>query len=566
MAHGTPLITTIVAALVLAFVLALLANRLRLPPIAGYLMAGIILGPFTPVHVADADLAAQLAEIGVILLMFGVGLHFSLRDLLAVRGIAIPGAVAQMAVATVMGWALARWFGWGDAAGLVFGLSLSVASTVVLLRALQDRHMLETERGRIAVGWLIVEDLATVLALVLLPALPQLAGIDNPVSPTDETASGAADVVKAVALTLAKVAAFAGLMLVVGRRLIPLLLHYVAYVGSRELFRLAVLAIALGAAYGAALLFDVSFALGAFFAGMILAESQLSQQAAQETLPLRDAFAVLFFVSVGMLFNPAVLVDNPLGVLAVLAIVVLGKSIAAFLIVVAFRYPVATAVTISFSLAQIGEFSFILSALGVELGLLPPEGRDLILAGAILSILLNPLLFALLDRMKESPAIPIIDADTPLPPAQAEAAPPRADGYAVVVGFGRVGRTVAESLQKLSMPFFLIEESDELAEEVRAKGFRVVVGNAAHRGVIATASLDHVRWLLVAIPHAFEAAHVVRQARAASATLQIIARAHSDAEADHLLALGANRVIMAEREVAMGMLDDVLAGPLPATP
>ena len=558
MDHAAPLITTVVAALGLAFILALIATRLRIPAIAGYLLAGVILGPFTPGFIADVNLAQQLAEIGVILLMFGVGLHFSLRELMEVRAIAVPGAVVQIAAATAMGWGVARWFGWDDVAGIVFGLALSVASTVVLLRALQDRHMLETERGHIAVGWLIVEDLATVLALGLLPTLPQLVN--------GESDPSGSSVGVTLLLTLGRVAAFSALMLVVGRRLIPMLLHFVAFLGNRELFRLAVLAIALGTAYGAALLFDVSFALGAFFAGMVLAESELSQQAAQETLPLRDAFAVLFFVSVGMLFNPSVLVDDPIGVVAVLAIVVLGKSLAAFVIVVAFRYPIATALTISVSLAQIGEFSFILAALGVELGLLPQRGHDLLLAGSILSIMLNPLLFAILDRMKESPALPSITPDTQLPPPEEEAAAPKRDGFAIVVGYGRVGRTVVEGLQEHGMPFVIIEEGEELAAEARALGFHVIVGNAVNRGVIRQAGLSRARWLLVGIPHAFEAARVVIHARAERADLHIIARAHSDAEAEHLRTLGASRVIMAEREVAIAMLDDVLAGPGPSAP
>ncbi len=406
MPHHTSLIATIVAGLGLAFVFGALAHRLRLSPLVGYLVAGVLIGPFTPGYVADQELAPQLAEIGVILLMFGVGLHFSLKDLLAVRAIAIPGAVVQMASATLLGMALAWWLGWSIGAGLVFGLALSVASTVVLLRALQERRLIESEKGRVAVGWLIVEDLAMVLALVLLPALSGvLGGRADPAAADDAVAASGLvgwvdpnSVWVALALTLVKVAAFVGIMLVVGRRLIPWVLHYVAHTGSRELFRLAVLAIALGVAFGSAELFGVSFALGAFFAGMILAESPLSHQAAQETLPLRDAFAVLFFVSVGMLFDPSILVRQPGPVLATVAIIVIGKSIAALAIVLAFRHPLGTALTISASLAQIGEFSFILAGLGTSLNLLPAEGRDLILAGAILSILINPLLFVALDR------------------------------------------------------------------------------------------------------------------------------------------------------------------------
>src|SRR5262247_990399 len=389
MPHHT-LITTIVVALVLAFVFGVVAQRLRFSPLVGYLVAGILISPFTPGYVADQGIANQLAEIGVILLMFGVGLHFSLEDLLSVGRIAIPGAIAQIASATALGMGLAWWLGWPMSAGFVFGLALSVASTVVLLRAMQERRLLETERGRIAVGWLIVEDIAMVLALVLLPALaPMLKG---------GAAASASALALPVAITLGKVATFVAIMLIVGKRVIPWILHYVAHTGSRELFRLAVLAISLGVAFGSAMLFDVSFALGAFFAGMILSKSELSQRAAQETLPLRDAFAVLFFVSVGMLVDPTIVTREPLAVLATMLIIVLGKSLAALVIVRLFGHPTSTALTIAASLAQIGEFSFILAGLGIDLALLPERGRDLILAGAILSILLNPLLFAALDR------------------------------------------------------------------------------------------------------------------------------------------------------------------------
>ncbi|HEX5764277.1 MAG TPA: cation:proton antiporter, partial [Woeseiaceae bacterium] len=324
MPHSSPLITTVVVALSLAWLLGVVAQRLKLPPLFGYLLAGIAIGPFTPGFVADINLAGQLAELGVILLMFGVGLHFSWQDLLDVRGIAIPGALGQIASATLLGVALATWFGWPLGAALIFGLALSVASTVVLLRALQERRLVQTDRGRIAVGWLIVEDIVMVLALVLLPALAGLLG------PEDVSQSDFTGIAAALGITVAKIVAFVAVMLLVGKRLIPWILHYVAHTGSRELFRLSVFVIALGTAFAAASLFDVSFALGAFFAGMVLSESALSQQAAQETLPLRDAFAVLFFVSVGMLFDPSVMVEEPLAVLATLAIIIVGKSAAAF--------------------------------------------------------------------------------------------------------------------------------------------------------------------------------------------------------------------------------------------
>ena len=399
-AHDTPLIATIAIGFVLAFLFGMIAQRLRTSPLVGYLVAGIVVGPFTPGFVADPALAGELAEIGVILLMFAVGLHFSLKDLMSVRAIALPGAVVQILVATLLGMGLAHWIGWSLGAGLVFGLALSVASTVVLVRALQERRMMDTERGRIAVGWLVVEDLVIILALVLLPTIAPLL--------TGDARLPLGALALAAGLTLLKVAAFVGIMLVAGRRVIPWILHEAAHTGSRELFRLAVYAIALGIAFGAVKLFDVSFALAAFFAGMVLAESQLSQRATEEALPLRDAFAVLFFVSVGMLFNPEVLLTAPLHVAAAVLIVLFGKSVAAFVIVRAFGHPTGTALTISASLAQIGELSFILVGLGVALGLLPAEGRDLVLAAAILSILVNPLLFAALDRWAPQPPIKVI--------------------------------------------------------------------------------------------------------------------------------------------------------------
>ncbi|ALD91053.1 monovalent cation:proton antiporter (CPA2 family) protein [Cupriavidus gilardii CR3] len=396
MHHATPLISTIVGGIVLAFVLGALAGRLRLPPLIGYLCAGVVVGPHTPGYTADQALAPELAELGVILLMFGVGLHFSIRDLMAVRKIAIPGAVAQIGIATLLGMGVAWGFGWSWGQGLVYGLALSVASTVVLLKALQDRDLVDSEQGRIAVGWLVVEDLAMVLALVLLPAL---SGLLVPAGSGGEAPDASVtDILLTVSLTLGKVAAFVAVMLVIGRRFIPWMLERIVWTGSRELFRLGVLATALGVAFGAYSLFGVSFALGAFFAGMVLAESEFSHRAAEESLPLRDAFAVLFFVSVGMLFDPMVLVRDPWGVLATVSIIVVGKSLAALGIVRMFGYSNRTGMTIAASLAQIGEFSFILASLGVFLQILPERAQSLILAGALLSIVLNPLLFRWLDR------------------------------------------------------------------------------------------------------------------------------------------------------------------------
>ncbi|QTH22772.1 Kef family K(+) transporter [Rhizorhabdus wittichii] len=535
MPHATPLIATIVGGLTLAFIFGAVAQRLRIPPLVGYLMAGVAAGPFTPGYVADQHLANELAELGVILLMFGVGLHFSVRDLMAVRKIAIPGAVTQIAVATLMGMGLAALLGWSLAGGIVFGLALSVASTVVLLRALQERKILDTERGKIAVGWLIVEDLAMVLALVLLPALAQ-------------GGSGGGSAIWAVlALTVGKVIAFIAFMMIVGRRVIPWALHYVAHTGSRELFRLAVLAIALGVAFGAAMLFGVSFALGAFFAGMILAESPLSQRAANETLPLRDAFAVLFFVSVGMLFNPHVVTDEPLPLLGTVAIIIVGKSIAALAIVMAFRHSAATALTIAASLAQIGEFSFILATMGHELKLIPAVARDLILAGAIISILLNPLIFAIVGRYGRK-WMPEKVTDEAAPPP-----PPR--GHVVLIGYGRVGSLVGRKLLEAGEQVTIIEAQPDATGLPEHPNATVLIGNACEASPLDQARLEKARLLCIAIAEGFEVGQIVERARKANPAIRIIARAQDEAEVEHFSKMGADVAITGEREIARSMVD-----------
>jgi K+:H+ antiporter len=546
------LITTIVVALVLAFAFGLMAQRLRFSPLVGYLVAGVLISPFTPGYVADQGIANELAEIGVILLMFGVGLHFSLEDLLSVGRIAIPGAIAQIVSATALGMSLAWWLGWPMSAGLVFGLALSVASTVVLLRAMQERRLLETERGRIAIGWLIVEDLAMVLTLVLLPPLaPVLAA---------ETTLSLPALALPIAITLGKVTAFVAIMLVVGKRLIPWTLHYVAHTGSRELFRLCVLAIALGVAFGAATLFDVSFALGAFFAGMILSESELSQRAASETLPLRDAFAVLFFVSVGMLVDPMVVAREPGAVLATVLIIVVGKSLAAFAIVRLFGHPTAVALTTAVSLAQIGEFSFILAGLGVSLKLLPEAGRDLILAGAILSILFNPLLFAALDRWlaKTEPksATDIVSDSHADTVARLPVPLTRLTDHVILVGHGRVGAFISAALPA-DTALLVIEDDARRIAALGGEGREAIAGNAADPEVMRSANLAAARCLLVAIPDAFEGGQVVAQARELNPALLIVARAHSEDEIGHLEKHGATKVVMGEHEIAKAMIADI---------
>jgi K+:H+ antiporter len=551
MPHSAPLISTLVFGLVLAFGFGLVAQRLRLPPLIGYLLAGIAIGPFTPGFVADQSAANQLAEIGIILLMFGVGLHFSFEDLLSVRAIAISGALAQALVATPLGMAVGWWQGWTPGAGLVFGIALSVASTVVLLRLLQERRLLDTERGRITVGWLIIQDLGMVLVLVLLPVL---AGVLK----GTEDAPDPSHLLLAITITLGKIAAFIVIMLLVGREVIPLILHYVAHTGSRELFRLAVLSIALGAAYAAAELVGVSLALGAFFAGMILSESRLSQQAATESLPLRDAFAVLFFVSVGMLFDPRIIVEAPAALFATVFIILVAKTAAAYLVVRLFGHQVPTALAISVSLAQIGEFSFILAGLGVALAVLPEAARNLILAGAIISILVNPLLMELLDRLPIWRAASTLE---PGPPPEARGREPipvtRLTDHVVLIGHGRVGSVVSEALREAKLPFLVIESDPDAASELRKQDIETITGNAVDREVVRAAKLTSACCLLVAIPDAFEGGQIVMQARAVNPDLLIIARAHSEEEILHLKKHGASTVIMGELEIAKAMIEDV---------
>jgi CPA2 family monovalent cation:H+ antiporter-2 len=558
MPHGVTLITTLAAALGFALLFGFLAARLRLPPLVGYLIAGVLIGPATPGFVADQELSQQLAEIGVILLMFGVGLHFSLRDLLSVRKIALPGAVFQIVVATLLGMAVAHSWGWSTGAGVLFGLTLSVASTVVLLRALEDRGLLDSVNGRIAVGWLVVEDLAMVLVLVLLPALAPLLG---GTAPADAGTQGLAST---LALTLGEIAIFLVLMIVVGRRVFPWLLWQVARAGSRELFTLSVIAAAVGIAWGSAELFGVSFALGAFFAGMVLRESKLSYRAAEETLPFRDAFSVLFFVSVGMLFDPAILVQQPLRVAAVVAIIVFGKSAAAFLLVLAFRYPLNTALTVSASLAQIGEFSFILAGLGVTLGLMDAMQQDLVLAGAIISIALNPFVFRAIEpaqrwiRARSKIAQALERSDDPLAELPMSTDLSLLTGQVVLVGYGRVGRRIGGALETAGIPFVVAEQNREIVEELRGRGIPAVSGDASEPSVLIQAHIARAGMLVTAIPDTFRVRRMIDTARALNPGVEIVVRTHSDEETALIEKLHVGRVFMGEHELARGMMDYVL--------
>ena len=549
MQHHTSLIAMLVFGFVLAFVLGALANRLRLSPLVGYLLAGVLAGPFTPGFVGDAELAPQLAEIGVILLMFGVGLHFSLRDLMSVKNIAIPGAIGQIAVATLLGWGMAEFMGWRHIEGLIFGFSLATASTVVLLRAMEERRLLDTRRGKIAVGWLIVEDLACVIALVLIPALAGALGGG------DEVGSGG--VLKALAITFGKVAAFVAFMLIVGRKAIPWVLERIAGTGSRELFTLAVLSIAMGVAFGSAELFGVSFALGAFFAGMLLNESEFSHQAAQDSLPMRDAFAVLFFVSVGMLFDPRILIEHPLQVLATTLIIVFGKSVAAYAIVRAFGHPNATALTISTSLAQIGEFAFIIAGLGLSLKILPKDGHDLVLAGALITIMLNPLLFMVLDRWQLREDARVAAKAPPEP----DVVPMDIEGHAILVGYGRVGSQLAQLLQERGVPLVVIEDDADRVAQARAHGLPTVRGNVANRRVMLEAAPARANLAIFAMPQALEAGEAIERLKAVNPAISVLARAHSEAQVKHLLEHGADAAVLAERELAYSLADMVMATP-----
>jgi CPA2 family monovalent cation:H+ antiporter-2 len=561
MPHNVSLISTIAAGFGLALVFGYVAARIKIPPLVGYLLAGVLIGPATPGFVADVDLAGQLAEIGVMLLMLGVGLHFSLNDLLAVKRIAIPGALLQIAVATALGMETATLWGWNLGGALVFGLALSVASTVVLLRALEARGVLESVNGQIAIGWLIVEDLVMVLVLVLLPALaPLLGGADAGAhAPVDQ------NIGVTLGITLAKVGAFIALMLVVGRRVFPRLLWLVARTGSRELFTLCVIAGAVSVAYGSAKLFDVSFALGAFFAGMMMRESEFSHRAAEESLPLRDAFSVLFFVSVGMLFDPRILLDEPLRVLAVVAIIMVGKTLAAIVLVVAFRYPLNSALTVGASLAQIGEFSFILAGLGISLKLLPVEGRSLILAGALISIAFNSLLFGAVSpvqawlRKNSALARRLEQPDDPLAELPAHTDETLLTGQVVLVGYGRVGKRIAQALKAQGITFVVAEQNREFVEQLRVQGTPAVSGDATDPAVLIQAHIARAAMLVIATPDTLGVRKMVEAARVLNPGIEVVVRSHNQEEAALLESERIGKVFIGEQELAHGMAGHVLS-------
>jgi len=558
MDHNISLITTLAAGFGMALVLGLIAERLKLPALVGYLVAGILIGPTTPGFVADVNIAAQLSEIGVMLLMFGVGLHFSVRDLLAVKRIAVPGAVAQMSIATVLGMAVSWWWGWEWGHGLLFGLSLSCASTVVLLKALESRGVLDSMNGRIAVGWLVVEDLATVLVLVMLPPLAGILG--GTAGPGD--ANG--PIWMTIAKTLLEVGAFIALMLIVGRKVIPWLLWQVAGTGSRELFTLAVVSAAIGIAFGAAKLFSVSFALGAFFAGMVMRESEFSHRAAEESLPLRDAFSVLFFVSVGMLFQPSILLDKPLQVVGVVAIIMLGKTLAALAIVLLFRYPLNTALTVAASLAQIGEFSFILAGLGQALGLMSAEGMSYVLAGALFSIALNPVMFSVIDPLRRwalnnsAFARELEQRGDPYAELPMSTERKFLEKQVVLVGYGRVGERIADALARREIPFVVAEQNRELVERLRERGIPSVSGDAADPSVLIQAHIADADTLVVTLPDPIKIRQMVDTARTLNPDIEILLRTHSEAESEMLRKDKLGTVFFGEEELAKGMTKHLL--------
>lgn len=558
MEHNVALITTIAAGFGLALIFGFIAERLKAPALVGYLLAGIAISPSTPGFVADIGIASQLSEIGVMLLMFGVGLHFSLDDLLAVKRIALPGAIVQMAVATALGIAIATWWGWSFGAGLVLGLSLSCASTVVLLKALESRGILESMNGHIAVGWLIVEDLVTVLILVLLPSFATMLG------GTSGTEAETVPLWRTIGTTLLLVSAFIALMLIVGRRVLPWLLWQVARTGSRELFTLAVVAFAICIAYGAAALFNVSFALGAFFAGMVMRESKFSHRAAEESLPLRDAFAVLFFVSVGMLFDPAVLINEPMRVLGVVAIIIVGKSMAAMILVFILRYPLNTVLTVAASLGQIGEFSFILAGLGLSLGLMPAEGMSLVLAGALISIAFNPIAFAAIvparNWMLKHSALARKYENRDDPYAELPMSTERKflQGQVVLVGYGHVGERIANALNEQEIPYIVAEQNRELVQDLRKQGKNAVSGDATEPSVLIQAHITDAAMLVIATADPLNVRQMIDTARTLNPDIEIVLRTRSEDETKLLRKDQIGTVFFGEEELAKSMTHHIL--------
>jgi monovalent cation:H+ antiporter-2, CPA2 family len=552
--HALDLILMLAGGLGAALVGGYVTHKLGLSPIVGYLMAGILVGPHTPGFVADQHLAEQLAEVGVILLMFGIGLHFHFEDLLAVRRIALPGALLQSAVATALGAVVAQWFGWTWSAGLVFGLALSVASTVVLVRVLSDNNDLHTPTGHIAVGWLVVEDLFTVLVLVLMPAVFVSGG-----GSAGGTAVGAA-----LALAVVKVVVLVGLVGTLGGRVVPWILNRIAATRSRELFTLAVLVIALGLAVGATTVFGVSMALGAFLAGMVVGRSEFSVRAAADALPMRDAFAVLFFVSVGMLLDPLYVLREPLLVAATLAVVLIAKPLAALAIAALLRYPLEVSASVAVALAQIGEFSFIVAGLGNQLGVLPPDATNTIVAAAIASITVNPMLYAVAAPLSRRITRRRAATKPSVEPQEAPSSPTERF-RAVVVGHGPVGRTVARLLRENRIDPTVIELNVETVRRLQAEGIPAVYGDASHADVLAAARIAGARSIVLTVAGLPTVSEIIRIACELNPRIQILARSASLREQAELRRAGAHRVFSGEAEVALAFAEAILSmlGALP---
>jgi len=556
--HDVDLIILLAVGFGLALLFGYIAARLHLPPLIGYLVAGILISPNTPGVVGDIALANQLAELGVMFLMFGVGMHFSLNDLMQVKRIALPGAILQIAVATLLGIGVSMMWGWSFGSALIFGLSLSCASTVVLLKALGDRGLLESVNGKIAVGWLLVEDLVMVLALVLLPATAVLLGGQAIEGSNDE------NIWLTLGITLVKVIGFIAFMLIVGKRVVPFIMQLVARLGSRELFTLTVVAAAVSIAFGAYKVFGVSMALGAFFAGMVVKESDFSHRAEEETLPLREIFAILFFVAVGMLFDPRILLEQPLHVLAVVGIIMVGKTIAAMALVLFFRYPINTALTVGASLAQIGEFSFILAALGVSLGLLSLEGQNLILAGALISITLNSFLFSAIEpvqrwiRERSYLARLLERSSDPLAMLPDEVSQDYLRDQVVLVGHGEVGRRITQTLMQNDIKVVIAEENREIVERLREKGIAAVSGVATEPSVLIQAHIQHARLLVLSPMDIVDIHKIVDIAKTLNPQIQVLLCAESKEEAEVIRRDNIGDVYYAKEEMANNMSDHIL--------
>lgn len=540
-----PLVSTIAIGLSTAFVCGFFAMKMRLSPLVGYLFAGIVIGPHSPGFTADIDIAEQLSEIGIVLLMFGVGLHFSVKDFMEVRRIAAIGALLRIGIVTAIGYYLSTLWGWSAGAGVIFGLCLSVASTVVLMRTLDENHLMQTITGRISIGWLIVEDVAMILAMVMIPALTS-AGIDE---------SGAGrSLTMQLALALGKVGLFAAIMIVAGRRILPWLLSAVSRTGSREMFTLAAICMAMGIAFGAAQLFGVSLALGAFFAGMMIRESDLNHEVANRVLPLQDAFAVLFFVAVGMLFDPAILVDRPVEVLITLMVIIFAKAIITFGIVRAFGYQIRTSLKISAGLAQIGEFSFILIALGTSLGLMPPEERNLILAGALFSIALNPILFNGVRRWCDTHADPAISARDNL--AHLESSESSAlRNTILLIGFGRVGAHVTSKINPAQYDLVILDSNREKISQLRKHGLHAVAGDATQGEALVEAQIEKAAVVLITVPDPFEARRIVEQVRLIKPEARIFIRSHNDEETAFFATQNVELAVTGTEEIARRMIE-----------